>query len=188
MDLEKIWAKTEPFQSVRTHGIVTGILAQIIYREVLAPGNRELLGETMQLDEDEMVSLIGYWVSLHDIGKIEFMFQCKDEQTKAYLLQEGDQDGNFLTDSVRHEGTSVEALKRIWRQMGIQRGARNFYAGVIGLHHQGKAGDKVSRRFGRICSWNLRKKCGRFFAKESCFCQTAPRRRSTQSRRCCWEF
>lgn len=113
MDLEKIWAKTEPFQSVQTHGIVTGILAQIIYREVLAPGNRELLGETMQLDEDEMVSLIGYWVSLHDIGKIEFMFQCKDEQTKAYLLQEGYQDGNFLTDSVRHEGTSVEALKRI---------------------------------------------------------------------------
>ena len=146
MDLEKIWAKTEPFQSVRTHGIVTGILAQIIYREVLAPGNRELLGETMQLDEDEMVSLIGYWVSLHDIGKIEFMFQCKDEQTKAYLLQEGYQDGNFLTDSVRHEGTSMEALKRIWRQMGVQRGARNFYAGVIGLHHQGKAGDKVSKQ------------------------------------------
>ncbi len=193
MDLEKIWAKTEPFQSVRTHGIVTGILAQIIYREILAPGNRELLGETMQLDEDEMVSLIGYWVSLHDIGKIEFMFQCKDEQilapgnrellgetmqldedemvsligywvslhdigkiefmfqckdeqTKAYLLQEGYQDGNFLTDSVRHEGTSVEALKRIWRQMGVQRGARNFYAGVIGLHHQGKAGDKVSKQ------------------------------------------
>lgn len=146
MDLEKIWAKTEPFQSVQTHGIVTGILAQVIYQEILAPGNRGLLEKSLQLNNEEMISFVGYWASLHDIGKIEFMFQCKDAQTKACLLQEGYQDGRFLTDSVRHERTSVEALKRIWRQMDIPRGVRSFYAGVIGLHHQGKTGDGVSRQ------------------------------------------
>lgn len=116
MDLEKIWAKTEPFQSVWTHGVVAGILAQTIYREILAPGNRGLLGDALQLDENEVISFIGYWVSLHDIGKIEFMFQCKDAQTKAYLLKEGCQDGNFITDSIRHKRTSVEVLKRIWKR------------------------------------------------------------------------
>lgn len=146
MELEKIWAKTEPFQSVRTHGIVTGILAQVIYREILAPGNRILLEKALQLNEDRMISFIGYWASLHDIGKIEFMFQCKDAQTKAGLQQEGYQDGSFLTDSVRHERTSVEALKRIWKQAGIQRNVYKFYAGVIGLHHQGKTGDGVSKQ------------------------------------------
>ena len=147
MVLEQFWAKTEPFQSVQTHGMVTGLLAQTIYKEVLAPGNRLLLEKTLLLDTEEMCAFLGYWASLHDIGKIEYMFQSKDPQTRDRLQKEGWVDGEFFSASIRHERTSVEVLKRIWKQMGIPRNARKFFAGVIGLHHQGKSGE-VSRTQG----------------------------------------
>lgn len=138
--LETLWAKTEPFQSVCTHGAAVGIIAQEVYRSVLAPGNRLLLEKCLSLDEQRILPFLGYWASLHDIGKIEYVFQSKDPLIKAYLQSEGLEDAVCTGNPIRHEKTGAEILKRIWKENGAGRGIRNLLAKIIGAHHQGKTG------------------------------------------------
>lgn len=140
MFLEDMWAKMEPFQSVWTHGVTVGILAQTIYRNVLSPGNRTLLQNDFSLSDQSIIEFIGYWTSLHDIGKIDYVFQCKNPEMKSRLDTAGWQDGFFIDNSIRHEKTSVEALKRIWKGAGIPRKVYKRFALLLGAHHQGKAG------------------------------------------------
>lgn len=153
MQLQDLWAKTDPFQSVCTHGITVGIIAQIIFRDILAPGNQEILERYLSLNEKQMLPFIGYWASLHDIGKIDYLFQCKDPEMKARLNAEGLQDGVLVGNSVRHEKTSTAALKRIWKEAGIQRKARNLFSELIGVHHQGKAGNGRKNQSPQWCAF-----------------------------------
>ena len=141
-----LWAKTEPFQSVYTHGVIVGIVTQTIYRKILAPGNRELLECALLQDSSQMIAFLGYWASLHDIGKIDYLFQCKDVGIKARLDANGLQDGQSWNEPVRHEKTSVIVLKRIWKEAGIDLRTRNRFAGLIGAHHQGKSGEGHKRQ------------------------------------------
>lgn len=141
MQLQDLWAKTDPFQSVCTHGITVGTVAQTIYRHILAPGNREILESNLLLNEKQAFAFIGYWASLHDIGKINYFFQCKDPGMKARLDADRLQEKTRIGNPVRHEKTSVIILRRIWKEAGIERGARNLFAELIGAHHQGKVGE-----------------------------------------------
>ena len=148
-----LWAKTEPFQSVYTHGATVGIVSQTIYRTILAPGNRELLECALLQDSSQMIAFLGYWASLHDIGKIDYLFQCKDVRMKARLDADGLQDGQSWNEPVRHEKTSVIVLKRIWKEAGIDLRTRNRFAGLIGAHHQGKSGEGHKRQSAQWCAF-----------------------------------
>lgn len=141
MELQILWAKLEPFQSVVTHGIVTGVVSQVVYSSVLAPGNRDLLAGIIRGDQEQIVAFLGYWASLHDIGKIEFSFQAQDEVTARMLAGEGLSDSTILGNRARHEKTSEIALARIWDNQGIDRRTRRLLSSVIKAHHQGKTGE-----------------------------------------------
>lgn len=138
MELRDLWAKKDPFQSVITHGLVVGTIAQIIYRIVLAPGNRNLLEKTLRMDAASIEHFLGYWSSLHDIGKIEYTFQSKDPNTTRFLQESGLED--YVCAEIRHEKTSETIINRIWAEAGIKRRCRKFYAGLLKAHHQGKKG------------------------------------------------
>ncbi len=153
MQLQELWAKTDPFQSVCAHGITVGMIAQMIYSRILAPGNREILNHSLSLEEKQVPGFIGYWASLHDIGKIDYLFQCKSPEMKARLDAEGLQDGMLIGNSVRHEKTSVTALKRIWKAAGVQRKARNLFSELIGAHHQGKTGSGHKNQSEQWCAF-----------------------------------
>lgn len=45
--LQQAWAKTEPFQSVWTHSVVTGVVAQEVLEHVLSQGSREELARVL---------------------------------------------------------------------------------------------------------------------------------------------
>ena len=131
-----LWAKTEPFQSVVTHGIVSGSIGQKLTEHFLSCGTRKQISEGLMLSVEELPSFIGYFVSLHDIGKIHYSFQSKDPVTKEKLCQNGLQGLGIAEPGFRHEKESCMAAKRIFKSMDRKTASR--LAEILGAHHQGK--------------------------------------------------
>ena len=145
MNDKTIWAKTEPFQSVSTHAIVSGTVAETLLYELLSDGMREQLSAALSLDREELVKFIGYLVSLHDIGKVEYSFQAQNEDSHKSLQEEPDLKELF-TPGVRHEKTGQSFLSAYWKENGENRKSAHLFSKVIGSHHQGKRGtDTIDR-------------------------------------------
>lgn len=144
MELQELWAKTEPFQSVITHGITVGILAQELFTKYLAAGNRALLCRVLNTQERQLKMFVGYLSSLHDIGKISSEFQSKDSEMKEKLSKNGLLGSAIHGNTIRHEKTGKAILKELWKTCGADRRARNLFAGVVGAHHQGKNGEGIA--------------------------------------------
>ena len=82
MELNQFWAKMGPFQSVVTHAVVSGTVCRHLMTKYLSNGSRKLVASQLNMTEDELSNFMAYLVSLHDIGKIEYHFQCKDSEMK----------------------------------------------------------------------------------------------------------
>ena len=55
------WAKTNPYQSVYAHGIVSGTIAQVLYDKYLSPGQRKKLQTALQMPTADILRhFIGY--------------------------------------------------------------------------------------------------------------------------------
>lgn len=136
MALSELWAKTDPFQSVITHGIASGMVAQALLTHTVCPGSRRLLAEGLSLQEAQLNPFVGYFVSLHDIGKINYYFQSRLEGTEEKLQAAQLSCAKIPGMHFRHEQESVLALKRIWGEIDRRNGTK--LADIIGAHHQGK--------------------------------------------------
>ena len=129
MKLNDFWAKTEPFQSVVTHGLVSGHIAQVLVRSYLSPGTRKLLCAVLGLDENGLEGFVGYLVSLHDIGKIEYNFQAKNpamlEKLRADTMYS--KENGIPIPGVRHERTGqagkfkLKAIGEPWESKSVQQ-------------------------------------------------------------------
>ena len=140
MELTDLWAKTEPFQSVITHGTISGYISQVLVRRYLSSGTRRLLCAVLDLDEAGLEGFIGYLVSLHDIGKIEYNFQAKDPGMRTYLDSDPKYVSAFFNRNVRHEKTGQKIIKNYWTAQKEHRRAIDLFSSIIGAHHQGKTG------------------------------------------------
>lgn len=119
-------AKSQPPQTMRTHGIIAGTVAQLLTAYVLSEGTWKKLQRELGLGEQACRKLVGYIVSLHDIGKLS-----KDIQNAL--------NGNGKTGRLpRHEKTTAFCLRKIWGDCA----AADLYANILGAHHQGKKGDR----------------------------------------------
>ncbi len=150
LELESFWAKTNPFQSVVTHALVSGTIAQCLLTDYLSEGNRRQLGTALGLNAQELRRFVGTLVSLHDVGKLEYSFQCRDEDMHTTLaadpvLRELFQQG------VRHEKTGRRYLRSLWKDWEGDRDSYRVFADVIGAHHQGKRG---AENFRKGSPWN----------------------------------
>lgn len=132
LELSQLWAKTGPFQAVLTHGLVTGAVAQELVRLALSEGVCLKLEHALLRPRDELLRLVGYVASLHDIGKIGVNFQSQEPETKRLLESLGL--SRAIPGPVRHERTTYSALRRIWNRKWT------FYAGILAAHHQGRPG------------------------------------------------
>ncbi len=137
MQLQRIWAKTEPFQSVLTHGIVSGVAAQELFAKYIAQGLQVRICRCLHRDFDQTKGFIGYLVSLHDIGKISPYVQAKAPDTAQWLKAEGIWDDDWQRDGFRHERETELALKRIWEPVSGKLATRK-YTEILKAHHQGK--------------------------------------------------
>lgn len=142
MKLNDFWAKTEPFQSVVTHGLVSGYVAQVLVRTYLSPGTRRLLGSLLGLDKTGLEGFIGYLVSLHDIGKIEYNFQAKDPAMIEKLHADAmySKERVIPIPGVRHERTGQACMDYLWELFGEDEDAKDLLSPVIGAHHPGRGG------------------------------------------------
>ncbi len=144
--LRQIWAKTEPFQSILTHSVLSGIVAQVIFQKMVVPGIRHQLSEALLCTEDKFINWIGYFVSLHDIGKVEGQFQYRWLPMAEMMKQENLAPGFPAHNPVRHEKTTWRCLReRIWKDVEDRRSAK-FYADILKAHHQGKNGSEGDRQ------------------------------------------
>ena len=136
MELKEFWAKTEPFQSIITHGLVSGTVCRYLMAEYLSEGSRMLAAELLGLQEGELIDFMAYLASLHDIGKIEYHFQCKDAGMKARLRDAGAGKNELGKENTRHEKTGAIVSRRLWKEQGQKSGSRNLFSDIIGAHHQ----------------------------------------------------
>ena len=139
MQLHEFWAKTMPFQSVPTHGIVSGRVAQVLFDLLLSFGAKKRLADSLGIADTELRDLIGYLVSLHDIGKLEYSFQMQDDTFRDKYRTRIKEE--IYTPGVRHEKTGESCLRHIWKEKGEARAACGVFSKVIGSHHQGKYGN-----------------------------------------------
>ena len=136
MDLSSFWAKTQPFQSVVTHGFVSGTVCKYLMTAYLSDGTRELVAELLGLSGEELVALAAYLTSLHDIGKIEYHFQCKDPEMMDALKKLGVNLKYVGHENIRHEITGETAISRLWKQQKQDLDTAEIFAAIIGAHHQ----------------------------------------------------
>ena len=153
ISLKDVWAKTDPFQSIMTHATLSGLAAQVIW-EKLPEGVQEELACLLSITQEQGKAWLGYLVSLHDIGKVEELFQWQWPEMRARMEKAGKKP-EFADTKVRHERTTVAALnERIWKELGAEKSLRSFYAGVLGAHHQGKDGKGGSKHTKNSSFWN----------------------------------
>ena len=141
MNNKLIWAKTEPFQSLPTHARISGIVAETLMGEMLSDGVMGQLSDSLSLDQKQLIRFIGYLVSLHDIGKLEYSFQAQNEDTRQALVNEPHLRDLNIEPGVRHEKTGQDFLRAYWKENGENRTAAKLFSKVIGAHHQGKTGN-----------------------------------------------
>lgn len=136
MELNQFWAKTTPFQSVTTHGIVSGSVCRYLMQHYLSEGSRRLAAKLLGMTETELLDFMAYLTSLHDIGKIEYHFQCMDSDMKTRLKELG-VDRHYLgKEFFRHEKTGETMIGRIWEQQDQDEDSAYVFAALIGAHHQ----------------------------------------------------
>lgn len=169
MELKHFWAKTQPYQSIVTHGSVSGTVCKYLMKMYLSPGSRQLAAELLGLTEDDLTDFMAYLVSLHDIGKLEYHFQCKDPEMKVKLKNLGIGRQYFGKEAVRHEKTGAAVLRRLWRTQGQKAGARYLFSDMVGAHHQKNGGQGAADENVFFCNAQQELECymaKRFFGTE----------------------
>ena len=149
MELNQFWAKMNPFQSVVTHAVVSGTVCRHLMTKYLSNGSRELVASQLNMTEDELSDFMAYLVSLHDIGKIEYHFQCKDLEMKEKFRELGLDKCYIGTENIRHEKTAETVLGRIWKRQNQDEDFSGIFSALIGAHHQknNSNGDKRNNSF-----------------------------------------
>ena len=104
--------------------------------EYLSEGSRRLTADLVGMTKKDLADFMAYLVSLHDIGKIEYHFQCKDPEMKAKLKDLGVDKRYMGKESVRHEKTGSIAISRIWEQQDLDEDSIDVFSAMIGAHHQ----------------------------------------------------
>lgn len=144
--LSQVWAKTEPYQSILTHSVLSGILAQTILKKMIVPGVQQKLCRTLSCTSEELSAWIGYLVSLHDLGKVEGQFQYRWPPMKERMDRAGRKPVFLDPGPIRHEKTTGRCLRnRIWNK-SENRSEAKFYASLLEAHHQGKHGAEGERQ------------------------------------------
>ncbi len=85
------WADEAPedYHPLICHLLDTGHVAQAIARDFVGEGMRTWLAKSFHVTEADLVRWLGYWASLHDIGKATPAFQLRCETGAEELARQG---------------------------------------------------------------------------------------------------
>lgn len=140
---EILWAKTLPYKKLYTHMLETGMVSRILLEESCFSTCANDLADNLGLSKNDMLNLVSYITSLHDIGKAHPLMQgkAKDSLSALYIDNNPELKYPYWADDYRHELGSYSSLKRIWKVK--KRFSSKFireFASTARIHHQGKEG------------------------------------------------
>lgn len=144
---EILWAKTQPYKKLYTHMLETGIVSKALLEDSVFSVCAIDLANNLGLSQDNMLNLVCYIASLHDIGKCHPLFQCKAKESLSaqYLESHSELKYSLWADDYRHELGSYTSLKRIWKKKKrFSSDITRQFASVVKIHHQGKTGKDYS--------------------------------------------
>ena len=87
--LLNIWGKTDPFHPLLFHMVDVGNVGQELFNSVVFQPVKIRLLEAMGCSETQLNSWLGYFFSMHDIGKCHPEFQIKDTKFVKKLKNTG---------------------------------------------------------------------------------------------------
>ncbi len=119
------------------HLIDTGLAAKALWKDHLSESFKSHMREIFNLNDNELMDLICFWVSLHDIGKAGPAFQRKSEKHKSLLENEGIQFPDALPATEGYHGLATTWILRdfLLKQYDGQARSTNRIAIAIGGHH-----------------------------------------------------
>lgn len=133
--IKELWAKTEPFESIESHLLKTGLVCSVSIKESSLKLIYNVLKENIEyINEQEFQNFLCYVVAMHDIGKVSPFFQMKNTEMADRLESEGlNQDYSRV---FQHECQSEYYMSNILRNKGFDRKFVEYTAKVVGLHHE----------------------------------------------------
>ena len=78
-------ANPRPYHPLICHMLDVAAVAEVMWREVLAPATRRRLAEALGLPEEEAGKWIAFFAGLHDLGKASPGFALQDREAAARL-------------------------------------------------------------------------------------------------------
>ncbi len=123
-----LWGKKSPFCSLARHMIAVGACVLEYLSAASCRGILSLISKWADLPESDTLSVAAYVSALHDIGKAHPSFQ-KNEDDEGLMIH---------VENFRHERYGAKRLAFLWQKQGWSRSTSEFYAAVVGIHHQGK--------------------------------------------------
>ena len=141
-------------------------------------GTKKLVAELLGISIEELADFMAYLVSLHDIGKIEYHFQCKDPEMRAWFAELGVDRKYVGSPNIRHERTGARAIRQLWRAQGQSAASSNLFSDLIGAHHQNNYGTGSDIKDPYFTSYQEeleREMCHYFLGKENAELPGKPR-------------
>lgn len=143
-----LWAKSDPYKSLRAHMRETAIVAGCLVTESCIGMPYVPVDQYLGLDRCSTEKLVMYLAGLHDLGKAHPCFICKisSDKIKDYFVHHPELayvNLNRVAD-YRHEQGSASAARRIWKEKKrFDRRTISALSAILRLHHQGKKGEDV---------------------------------------------
>ena len=130
-----LWAKTEPFESVETHLLRTGLICKIALESSSLKHMWRVLKDNIEYkDETNLLNFISYIVAMHDIGKVSPFFQEKEDKMRDLLIEE--ELNQEYSGVFQHECQSDYYMFDIFEKRGVSSDLIKDLSGVVGLHHE----------------------------------------------------
>ena len=130
MNLNDLWAKTNPRESLLHHMKAVGNTAVKVLTDSSYDGLMDDMCEWSNLEQEDLIKFVRYIAAMHDIGKAHPSFQIKDGNP----LPEGYEDETIPY--FRHEIAVLDIAPEIWSEWDGR--TRRTLAKVLSLHHQHK--------------------------------------------------
>lgn len=128
MNIDSLWAKTDPLESLPSHMKTVGNVAVRILTNSAYDGLLENMCQWTGFDRETVLRSVKYIAAIHDIGKAHPSFQCKNNKP----LPVGYEDEKVP--HFRHERIVLNMAPILWRDWDYT--TKEFIATVLSRHHQ----------------------------------------------------
>lgn len=138
-----IWGKTDPLHPLLYHMVDVGHIGQELIESSLFNPIKSQLIENIDLPESELKNLLGYLLSLHDIGKCHPEFQMKAPDYISELMKIGLLFPDNPSPKYNHALFGGNWLKNHLKTLGWDRKTYILISGIVIGHHGNFAVDTV---------------------------------------------